>query len=446
MGEEVALAPDAALGTRAVELLRDLIRIDTSNPPGHETGAQALLRELLDDAGFESELAGRAADRPNLVARLPGSSPGPTLCLLSHVDTVPADPADWSVDPWSGELRDGEVWGRGALDMKGQVAAEVAAATSLVGGGWRPRHGELLVVVTADEERGAHLGAKWLCEHRPDLVRCDLVVNEGGGTAIEVFGRRLYPVAVGEKGVCRLQLHAHGRAGHASQPRVGDNAVLKMAALLDRLGAQPPLEPTPEGVAVLSAILDRDLSGAGSDTLAAAVEQVREADAAVADYLIEPLLGITLAPVTIDGGVKENVIPAHCEALVDCRIPPGMDEGHVREQVGALLGPGEWELEIPECVVGNRSALEGPLADAITSWIAETDSGAAVVPSAMTGFSDSHWFRRAFGATAYGFWPRRATAFRTSEPLIHGADERVAISDVELGARFFFELPPRLLG
>jgi acetylornithine deacetylase/succinyl-diaminopimelate desuccinylase-like protein len=446
VSEEVALAQEAELGAEAIGLLQRLIRIDTSNPPGNETEAQELLRGLLAEAGFECELAAREPDRPNLVARLRGSEPGPVLCLLSHVDTVPADPADWTRDPWSGELREGEVWGRGALDMKGQVAAEVAAAVSLGRGGWRPASGDLLVVVTADEERGAEYGAKWLCEERPELVRCDMVVNEGGGVAIDHGGRRFYTVALGEKGVCRLHLRTHGRAGHASLPRIGENAVLKMASLLERLRDQPSPDPTPEPVQFLSALLDEDLTEADRVDLTAAVEQLREEDPAVADFLAEPMLGVTLAPVIVEGGVKENVIPAHCEVLVDCRVPPGRDESHVRRRVAELLGDGDWELEIPESVVGNRSPFEGPLADAITAWLSEADPGASTIPAVMPGFSDSHWFRQAFGATAYGFWPRRSMKLGELEPLIHGADERVAAADMALGARFFFDLPRRVLG
>src|ERR687898_1487521 len=446
MSEEVALTPLAELGEEAVGLLQRLIRIDTSNPPGNEGKAQDLLHELLTDAGFECELAAREPERPNLVARLRGSSPGPVLCLLSHVDTVPADPSDWSADPWSGELRDGEVWGRGALDMKGQVAAEVAAAASLARGGWRPRAGELLVVVTADEERGGVHGARWLCEERPELVRCDLVVNEGGGVAIDFRGRRFYTVALGEKGVARLHLRTHGRAGHASMPRIGDNALLRMAPLLERLADQPPLEPTPEAVSFLSSLLDEDLGEAASEDLAVAVDRLRAEEPALADYLAEPLLGVTLAPVMVEGGVKENVIPAHCGVLVDCRVPPELGENHVRERVAALLGDGGWEIDIPETVVGNRSKLEGPLADAIAAWLSEVDTRAMLVPIVMPGFSDSHWFRKEFGATAYGFWPRREMTLGQLEPLIHGADERVAVADVELSAGFFFDLPQRVLG
>jgi acetylornithine deacetylase/succinyl-diaminopimelate desuccinylase-like protein len=446
MSEEVALAPRAELGTEAVSLLQRLIRIDTSNPPGNEGEVQGHLRELLEDAGFECELAARDPERPNLVARLRGRAPGPVLCLLGHVDTVPADPDDWNIDPWSGELRDGEVWGRGAIDMKGQVAAEVAAAASLGRSGWRPGRGDLLVVLTADEERGAAYGAQWLCEQRPELVRSDLVVNEGGGVAIEFEGRRFYTVALGEKGVSRLKLRTHGRAGHASMPRIGENAVLKMAPLLERLRQRAPLEPTTEAVQMLASLLGEDLGDAGDGELAAAVERVRSNEPALADYVVEPLLGVTFTPVMINGGVTENVIPAHCEVLVDCRVPPERGEGHVRERLAGLLGEGDWEVEIPECVVGNRSTLEGPLADAIAGWLSDVDPVAKPIPSAMPGFSDSHWFRKAFGATVYGFWPRNAMTLGELEPLIHGADERIAVSDLGLSAGFFFDLPRRVLG
>src|SRR5215212_11016052 len=184
------------LERRTTDLLQRLIQFNTVNPPGNEQAAQEWLKGLLEDAGFECEFLSAEEGRPNLVARLTGSSDGPTLGYMGHVDTVLADPDDWSVDPWSGEVKDGCVWGRGALDMKSQVAAEVAAATLLAEEGWRPESGELLVIVTADEEAGAAHGAKWLCEQMPEKVRCDIVVNEGGGDSFEYDGKRLYLVEV----------------------------------------------------------------------------------------------------------------------------------------------------------------------------------------------------------------------------------------------------------
>jgi len=238
----VALARGEGLGTEAVELLQQLIRIDTSNPPGNEQPAQELLAEVLTEAGFDCDLLAAEPGRPNLVARLGGQAPGPTLCLLGHVDTVPADPSEWSFDPWAGDVVDGQIRGRGAQDMKDQVAAEVAAAAALGREGWRPERGDLLVVVTADEEMGAAAGAQWLCREHPEKVRSDYVLNEGGGVAFELGGRRFYPLCIGEKGVFRFQVRTRGTAGHASVPGFGDNALLKLAPLLDRLRYQPPIE------------------------------------------------------------------------------------------------------------------------------------------------------------------------------------------------------------
>ncbi len=213
----------------AEQLLRSLIRFDTVNPPGNELAAQEYLAGHLSAAGFECELLGALPERPNLVARLRGEQPGPTLCYLGHVDTVLADPSDWTHDPWSGDLADGFIWGRGALDMKDQVAAEVAAAASLARSGWRPARGELLIVTVVDEETGGELGAQWITENHPEKVRCDLLINEGGGAVFEYGGRRCYGVCCAEKGVFRFTITTSGVAGHASMPGMGENALLKMA-------------------------------------------------------------------------------------------------------------------------------------------------------------------------------------------------------------------------
>jgi acetylornithine deacetylase/succinyl-diaminopimelate desuccinylase-like protein len=445
MGEEVALATRSQLGASAVELLQRLIRIDTSNPPGREREAQEMLRDVLAGAGFECDLAARDPERPNLVARLSGEAEGPTLCLLGHVDTVPADPSEWSRDPWSGDLVDGEVWGRGALDMKGQVASEVAAAAELASDGWRPARGELLLVAAADEEKGGGFGAQWLCEERPELVRSDMVVNEGAGVVLEAGGRRLYTISLGEKGICRFRLRTRGRAGHASVPRIAENALVKIAPLIARLAEQPPYEPTREGIEFLSAMLDEPLGDAQGD-VEAALERLGRSDPAAAAFLAEPMLGVTLSPVIAEAGVKENVIPSRAEVVVDCRVPPELGEAHVRERVGALLGDGDWELEFEELVVGNGSEPDTRLWGAIADWLAEADPGAELVPVVMPGFSDSHWFRAAFGATVYGFCPHAAKSLSETAPLVHGADERAPASDLELAASFFRDLPRRVLG
>src|SRR3954452_10302183 len=251
----------ADLERRTTELLQRLIQFNTVNPPGNEQAAQEFLKETLEAAGFECELLAAVPGRPNLVARLRGGSDGPGLCFLGHVDPVLADASDWSVDPWSGELRDGCVWGRGALDMKSQVAAETAAACSLAEEGWRPESGELLVIMTADEEAGAVQGAKLLCEQMPEKVRCDVIVNEGGGDSFSFRDRRIYLVEVAEKGVFRFTLTTHGRAGHASIPRIGDNALTKLAPLIKGLAASRPVVERSEAGDALAAALGFEPGG-----------------------------------------------------------------------------------------------------------------------------------------------------------------------------------------
>ena len=205
----------ADLERRSTELLQRLIRFDTVNPPGNEAPAQEWLEGLLEAAGFECELLAAVPGRPNLVARLRAPADGPRLCLLGHVDTVLADPGEWSVDPWSGELRDGCVWGRGAIDMKSQVACEAAAALALAEQGWRPAAGELLLAFTCDEETGAHAGAQWLCSEHPEKVRADMVVNEGAGMVVPTGPPGLRRVHRREGGVPLLRHRPRAR-----RPRV----------------------------------------------------------------------------------------------------------------------------------------------------------------------------------------------------------------------------------
>ena len=413
-----------ALERRATELLQRLIRFDTVNPPGNEEPAQLYLKDLLEAAGFACELLSDVPGRPNLIARLAGTSDGPTLTLLSHVDTVLANPAEWSVDPWSGELRDGCVWGRGALDMKSQLAAEVAAALALAEEGWRPAAGELKVVVTADEEAGATHGAKWLCERVPDRVRSDFVLNEGGGAAFDYEGRSYHGVCVAEKGVFRFTVATTGRAGHASIPRIGDNALTKLAPLLEAMRErQPGYDLTPEPVAFFEALGVRH-----DGDLGAALRQVEAVEPRIA-LLTEPILGVTLTPTMIHASEKINVIPSRAELRVDCRVPPGLGADHARARIEEVLGPDGYELTFDEQVIGNRSAIDTPLMRHIGEWLAGEDPGAALAPTVLPGFTDSRWFREAFPeCVAYGFMPQRQMDLFESSPLVHGADERIPVA------------------
>jgi acetylornithine deacetylase/succinyl-diaminopimelate desuccinylase-like protein len=434
----------AGIQSESVDVLQRLIRFNTVNPPGNERPAQEYLRGLLGDAGFGCELLSSSAERPNLVARLdaPEGEPGPTLCLLSHVDTVLANAADWTRDPWSGDVADGCVWGRGALDMKSQTAAEVTAAAALARAGWRPARGTLLVVVVVDEETGGGEGAQWLTRTHPDKVRCDMLVNEGGGALLHYGGRRLITLGCAEKGVFRFALTTDGAAAHASMPRLGDNALLKMAPLLERMAArQPSFDLTAEPRAFLEAIGEL-----GDGDAAAALERVRANEPRLA-LVLEPMLGVSLAPTKISASEKINVIPSQARLEVDCRVPPELGEDHALRRIREVIGAEGYRLEFFEKVVGNRSPYETPFAEQIRSWVAERDPDAICVPSVLPGFTDSRTFRAAFpDCAAYGFFPHREMTMFETGPLVHGADERIAIADLEYATEFFGDIVQRVLG
>jgi acetylornithine deacetylase/succinyl-diaminopimelate desuccinylase-like protein len=433
----------AQLQGEAVELLRRLIRFDTVNPPGNEREAQEHLEAMLTAAGFGCELLGRTPERPNLVARLDGPEPGPVLCLLSHIDTVLATPSDWSHDPWSGDLDDGFVWGRGALDMKSQTAAEVVAACSLARGGWRPARGSLLVVVLVDEETGGADGAQWLTATHPEKVRCDYLVNEGGGGVIDYDGRRLYCLGCAEKGIFRFALHTDGVAAHASMPRLGDNALLKLAPIMERFAArQPSFRLTAEPRAFLQAIgALRD----GDEDAAAALERVRAIEPRLV-ALLEPMLGVSLAPTRVFASDKINVIPSQARLAVDCRVPAGLGEQAALEAIEEVVGPGDYRLEWTERVIGNRSPIDSPVADFIRGWVGEQDAEAICVPTVLPGFTDSRTFRDAFPeCAAHGFFPHRVRTRFETDQLIHGADERIDVRDLEFATLFFRDLAVGML-
>src|SRR5205823_4183811 len=356
-------APVAAAAAEAQQLLRELIRVNTVNPPGNERPASEYLAQHLREAGFECELLGAEPTRPNLLARLRADGArgqqGPTLCYLGHLDTVLADPAEWTHDPWAGDLAEGFIWGRGALDMKSQVAAEVAAVASLVRAGWRPAKGELLIAAVVDEETGGSLGARWLTETHPEKARCDLLINEGGGSVFEYGGRRCYGVCCAEKGVFRFTITTDGVAGHASMPGMGDNALLKMAPVLSRLAErQPAYRLTGEARELLRGL------GEDPEDPVAAIAHLRAADARLA-VMFEPMLGVTFTPTRIRASEKVNVIPSRAELRVDCRVPPGLGEEEVRKGIAEVLGENGFRVDFTERVRGNRSPMRTPLMDEI---------------------------------------------------------------------------------
>ncbi len=434
------------LQRETTDLLSELIRFRTVNPPGDERPAIEFLASYLRDAGLRTELLAADEDRPNLVADLAADDPGdgPTLCYLGHVDTVLADADEWTHDPWSGEVVDGFLWGRGAIDMKSQVAAEAVAAASLARGGWRPSTGSLKLVFVSDEETGGDVGAHWLTDTHPEKVRCDMLLNEGGGDVFEFEGRRRYGVCCAEKGIYRFKLTARGIAGHASLPKTGDNALLKLGPVLELIAkAEPSFELTEAPAALLRGL------GMDPDDPEGALHRIGAAEPRLLT-LVEPMLGVTLTPTMAHASDKINVIPSRAWLKVDCRVPPGLEEDAVRRRIAHVLGGDAdktYEIEFTEQVTGNASPVDSPLMDAIDRWIKTNDSGAETVPLILPGFSDSRWFREAFpDCVAYGFFPQRyMTAFDTT-PLVHSANERIDVRDLGFAATCYSDLAQELLG
>src|SRR5438552_2539642 len=356
------MAVATTLRQEVTELLQELIRIDTTNPPGNETRAAELLRAYLEDSGVACELYARIPERANLVARIPGRGAGPKLLLLSHTDVVIADPAEWTADPFGGELRDGEVWGRGALDMKGQVAASAVAIASLAREGFEPA-GDLIFAATADEEVGAGFGAQWLCEAHPDAVRCDYVINEGSGDRVELGGKPFYICSVAEKMSAPFRLRVRGRSGHASMPGIADNALVKAAPLITALGDyRPELHLIPEVEALLETVTgDRPTSPAD------ALDRARAVAPLLAE-LVEPLLSMTLSPTMATASQKRNVVPAVCDVTVDSRLLPGATPDEQQAVVREVLGGGDYELEVLEWHGRRGSRMHRPLWGAVQAW------------------------------------------------------------------------------
>jgi acetylornithine deacetylase/succinyl-diaminopimelate desuccinylase-like protein len=434
----------ADLQAETTEVLQRLIRFNTVNPPGNERAAIEYLESYVRQAGFETELLAATPERPNLIATLPGEDPdGPVMVLLGHVDTVLASAEDWKHDPWSGEISDGFLWGRGAIDMKSQVAAETVAAMELARSGWRPARGALKLVFVADEETGGEVGARWLTEQHPDRVRCDLLLNEGAGSSFEIDGVRHYGVCCGEKGIFRVKLTASGTAGHASMPRLGDNALLKLAPALAALAAgSHGYDPTPIPLALLIAL------GEDPSDIPGALERLAPKHPAIG-VMLEPMLSVTLTPTVIQGSEKINVIPARAWLKVDVRVPPGLGADVALRRLHDVLGGAAQglEIEFTEQVYGYVSSHETELMAAIQRWIDRNDPGARAVPVLLPAYSDSSYFRAAFpGLTAYGFFPQKHQTLLETTSLMHNADERIDLRDLGYAASCYLELVRDLLG
>jgi acetylornithine deacetylase/succinyl-diaminopimelate desuccinylase-like protein len=439
-----------ALEDEVLELFTALLRVDTTN--GNETEAALVVQAYLAANGIPSELDGELPDRQSLVARLDGDRPGPTLTMMGHLDVVPADAAEWSVPPFAGVVKDGYVWGCGAVDMKNQVAAEAVALARLKRSG-AAFAGTIKYAATADEEVGDHCGVQWLCEHRPDALRADYLINEGmGGLWLPVDDHKVFLLAVGEKAFAQFRIRTRGRGGHGSVPERERSAVIDLARAVTVLGlADPPAMVSGTTARFIDVLVpDTALAARLKDpgTARAAGAELGRLDPVVAG-LVEPLLGATLTPTVLEAGRAVNVIPTRAEAGIDCRILPGMSHEDVEAYVASLLDPLgiEWELEWVGVTTSNASPPETPLAESIARVLRRDVPDAVLAPMTSCSFTDSRWVREAFpDCVAYGFAPFVTESLHAMDGgRDHEPDERILVEDVTYQALFFERLAKDLL-
>ena len=450
----IVAADDPGLQDEVVGLLSRLIRADTSNPPGDASAAARVLAQYFRDNGVAATLIGERPELPNCIARLAGGGDGPSLLMLGHLDVVPAEATEWTQPPFSGLVRDGYVWGRGALDMKNQLAAQAAAFVRLArraAAGERLR-GDLVFAATADEESRARCGARWLLQNAPRRVHTDCVINEGGMDMFEVGDRRLYTIHAGEKGYAACRVTIRGRAGHGSVPLHHDNAIHGLAHVIAAFARYEPEVSTAHLPAAFidRVVIDPRLRARLKDPASAhaALRDLAAVDAGAA-ATIEPVLGLTFSPTIVRaGGEAVNVIPSHAEVTVDCRLLPGQSAEDIHREVARALADVEepWEMELLDFMPGSESPAHSPLREAIAATIAELVPEAEVICGHFSGFTDSAHFRAAFpGVVAYGFCPCIVEGAATIRPRLHGIDERIAVRDLVLQTQFSERLATRLL-
>ena len=430
-------------------LLCDLIRINTTNPPGNETVAAKFLAEDLGKEGFKCELFESAPTRGGVITRLKGTGEKPSLLLLSHLDVVAADAGEWSVDPFGGVVKDGFVWGRGALDMKGMVAIEVLVLKLLKRNGVKLK-GDVVFAATADEEQGGLSGADYLLRNYPEKVFAPYVLNEGGGLAIPTRNGNVFTVQTAEKGILWFKVRAKGTPGHGSMPNVADNAIMRMNRVISKLGnyrSKVSLVPTVKSflseIAREDAVLQEpftrllanpELSDQILDELAKVSPQLAEE--------IRPRLRMTITPTIIRGGVKENVIPSECETVFDCRILPGQESAQAVDLIKALLAEVDAEKLVFESLQvqePSESTAETPLYTVISEVLREFEPNCGVTPMLTTGGTDSRFFRRK-GSVCYGFQPMYPE--ESSGKVVkreHGIDERISVENLVFGASVLYE-------
>lgn len=415
------------------KLLSQLIQVDTTNPPGNETQAAELLKDWLADRGVDSQVLESENGRGSLIATIGDGEP--SLLLLSHLDVVPTNPEEWKIHPFSGEIKDGYVWGRGALDCKSLVAIEAYLTAEFASReNWS---GKIVFAATADEEMGGKKGVGWIVENRPELLKTSYGINEGGG--LEMPGKKgsVFTVQVAEKGVYWLVITFKGEPGHASMPLMGDNALVKASKFIqDLTEKRPRVTPTETAKRFIKDLADT----MGLGPLAPLLLNPLTADLALASFkdkktaaMIDAILRNTLTPTMLNSGTKENIIPSKATLIVDARLLPGFDEKWLQQYLDKLLPPGA-EIRFIHKDPPSQSPTDTGLYKAIQKAINQQVPGAKATPFLVPGGTDSRYIRWKYNTPIYGFQPIRA-----DQPvgeilaMIHGINEKISVKNLVFG-------------
>jgi acetylornithine deacetylase/succinyl-diaminopimelate desuccinylase-like protein len=428
-----------------VDLARDLIQLDTTNPPGQEHIAVDLIERVLDEAGIESTRYENARGRPNLVARLKGRGEAPPFLLQGHVDVVTTVNQEWKHKPFGGEIVDGYLWGRGALDMKGGVAMMVSALLQAHARGGAP--GDLVLAALADEEAGGNQGAKWLVDKHPQLFSgIKHAIGESGGVVQHLGGRRFYPIMVSEKRGCQIAATLRGPGGHGSIP-ARSGAMAKLGSLLTKLdSARLPVHITPPVKLLLEGMRDA-LDEPWKGRMAALLDPAL-ADAALVELgplgrNLDAALHNTVNATIVSGGLKINVIPSEVQVQLDGRLLPGLGPDDMLRELREVVGP-DPELEV-QLVGPAQPPIDLSQLELFASVLRDADPGCVPLPYLVTGGTDARHFAK-LGIRTYGFLPLNNPADFNGSTTIHAADERVPVSALEFGAQCVFEAVMRYRG
>jgi acetylornithine deacetylase/succinyl-diaminopimelate desuccinylase-like protein len=437
------------------EFLSELIRIDTTNPPGNETKAGEFIAQYLAKDGFKSEIIESVPGRGSLITRLKGSGEKPNLLLLSHLDVVAANPSEWSVNPFAGTIKEGYVYGRGAYDMKGMTAVEVFTL-KLLKKNKIPLKGDVVLAATADEEKGGEGGAGYLLRNHKEKIWCPYVLNEGGGLAFPQKKGNVYPVQTAEKGILWFRVKARGTPGHGSTPNMADNAIERINKVITKLGSYQPetvFIPTLKQYLSEIAKLNPEVEESFSKLLQnpqqseKILDELANSDKTLAEE-IRPRTKTTISPTMISGGVKENIIPSECTAVFDCRVLPGQSVDEAFANIKNMLkdvGQDKLSFEIIQIHDGNESTTQTPLYEIIAGVLKELEPNCGVTSALTTGGTDSRFFRE-LGSICYGFHPMRPDEPNDKlEQRMHGIDERITIENLVFGTSIFYETVKRFM-